>query len=133
MLYDDLKENPQRFVNELADFVGITRFPLAPSQVSYVHSSQPLTVPRSYYRTRSAGALADWFKAHRFERIVAAAKRSRLRRWFLGGGAGFAEMSPEIITSLYDQFRPEVEELESMLGRELARWKYHEARLMSAV
>jgi len=133
MLYDDLKQSPQLFVDELADFTRIPRFSLAPSQISYIHSSVPLTQPRSYYRTRSAGALADWFKAHRFGRIVAAAKRSRLGDWFLGGGASFKEMRPEIVSSLYDQFRPEVEELEIMLGRDLGAWKYREASLMSAV
>jgi hypothetical protein len=42
-------------------------------------------------------------------------------------------MRPEIVSSLYDQFRPEVEELETMLGRDLGAWKYQEASLMSAV
>ena len=133
MFYEDLKHDPQLFVNEVADFIEIPRFSLAPSQVSYIHSSQPLTQPRSYYRTRTAGVLADWFKAHRFDRIVAAAKRSRLRNWFLGGGARFAEIGPDVMSSLYDQFRPEIEELENMLGRDLSSWKYHEASLLSAV
>lgn len=133
LLYDDLKQDPQFFVNQLADFIGISRFPLAPSQVTHVHSSEPLTQPRSYYRTRSAGYLADWFKTHRFDRIVAAAKRSSLGTWFLGGGAGFAEMRPEVVRSLYDQFRPEVEELENMLGRDLGGWKYQDSGMLSVV
>lgn len=133
MFYEDLKLDPQLFVNEVADFLEIPRFELVPSQISYVHSSEPLTQPRSYYRTRGAGMLADWFKAHRFDRIVAVAKRSPLRNWFLGGGAKFGDMGPELISRLYDHFRPEVEELEHILGRDLAGWKYHEARILSAV
>src|SRR5262249_38980923 len=61
MFYEDLKDTPQRFVDDVADLIGIPRFALASSQVSRVHSSEPLTQPRSYYRTRGAGALADWF------------------------------------------------------------------------
>jgi Sulfotransferase domain len=133
MLYDDLKQEPQLFVDELAEFIGISRISLAPSQISYVHSSEPLTQPRNYYRTRSAGLLADWCKAHRFDHIVEVAKRSPLRSWFLGGGADFTEMSSELVSSLYEQFRPEVEELESMLGRDLGGWKSQEARLLSPV
>ena len=133
LLYDDLKDNPQFFVDQLADFIGISRFRLAPSQASHVHSSEPLTQPRSYYRTRSAGFLADWFKAHRFDRLVAAAKRSSLKTWFLGGGANFTEMSPQVVSNLYEQCRPEVEELENMLGRDLGEWKYQESRMLSAV
>jgi hypothetical protein len=133
LLYDDLNENPQFFVDQLTDFIGISRFRLAPSQTSHVHSSEPLTQPRSYYRTRSAGFLADWFKAHRFDRLVAAAKRSPLKTWFLGGGANFTEMDPEVVSNLYEQCRPEVEELENMLGRDLGPWKYQESRMLSAV
>jgi Sulfotransferase domain len=133
MLYEDLKQSPQRFVDDVADFIGIPRFKLAPSQVSHVHSSEPLTQPRSYYRTRGAGALAEWCKAHHFDRIVAIAKRSPLRDWFLGGGESFAEMDPELVNSLYERFRPEVEKLENILGRDLSSWKCEEGRLMSAV
>lgn len=133
MLYDDLKRDPQQFVDELAEFIGIAPFALAPTQVSHVHSSQQLTRPRNYYRTRSAGILAEWFKAHRLDLIVAAAKRSRLKTWFLGGGQGFDEMDPDIASNLCDQLRPEIEDLESMLGRDLASWKFHESRLLSAV
>lgn len=131
VLYDDLKRDPQGLIDEVADFVGIPRFALAQSQASYVHSSEPLTQPRSYYRTRSAGLLADWFKAHHFDRIVAIAKRSRIRNWFLGGGSGFEEMRPDLVSSLYERFRPEVEKLENLLGRDLGAWKYEEARMMS--
>jgi hypothetical protein len=133
MLYDDLKRHPQDFVDELSEFIGIPRFALAPTQVSHVHSSQRLTQPRNYYRTRSAGILAEWFKAHRLDLIVAAAKRSRLKTWFLGGGEGFDDIDPDIASNLCDQLRPEIEELESMLGRDLAGWKFHESRLLPAI
>jgi len=133
MFYEDLQQDPQLFVDEFADVIGIPRFSLAPAQVAYVHSSQPLTQPRNYYRTRSAGIMADWFKAHRLDRIVAAAKRSRLRSWFLGGGQDFDEIDPNLASSICDQLRPEIEKLESMLGRDLSSWKFHESRLVPAV
>lgn len=133
MLYDDLKQSPQVFVNEVADFIGIPRFTLAASQVSHVHSSEPLTQPRSYYRTRGAGALADWCKAHHFDRLVAVAKRTPLKAWFLGGGERFPQMDPDLVNSLYERFRPEVEKLENILGRDLSGWKCEDGRLLSAV
>jgi len=133
MLYEDLKQSPQGFVDDVADYIGIPRFALAPSQISHVHSSEPLTQPRSYYRTRGAGALADWFKAHHFDRIVAIAKRSQLRSWFLGGGERFHDMDSDFVNRLYERFRPEVEKLENILGRDLSGWKCEEGRFMSAV
>jgi hypothetical protein len=133
VLYDDLQHSPQSFVNDVADFIGVQRFALAPSQASRVHSSEPLTQPRSYYRTRGAGAVADWCKAHHLDRIVTLAKRSPLKRWFLGGGESFSEMNPRLVSELYERFRPEVEKLENILGRDLSGWKCEDGRLMSAV
>jgi hypothetical protein len=133
VLYDDLQHSPQSFVNDVADFIGVQRFALAPSQASRVHSSEPLTQPRSYYRTRGAGAVADWCKAHHLDRIVTLAKRSPLKRWFLGGGESFSEMNPRLVGELYERFRPEVEKLENILGRDLSGWKCEDGRLMSAV
>lgn len=133
MLYEDLQHSPQEFVNDVAEFIEIPRIALAPSQTSHVHSSEPLTQPRSYYRTRSAGAIAEWCKAHHLDRIVAIAKRSPLQRWFLGGGESFTEMDPELVSRLYERFRPEVEKLERILGRDLSGWKCEDGRLMSAV
>jgi hypothetical protein len=123
MLYDDLREQPQQFVNRLADFVAIPRFTLAHWQIGRIHGSDRMTQPRSYYRTRGATALADWFKAQRLDRVVAAVKTSPLIRLFLGGGPPFAETSEEVLRSLYELFRPEVEQLECMLNRNLAAWK----------
>jgi hypothetical protein len=41
----------------------------------------------------------------------------------LGGGRPFAEPSPELTARLYELFRPEVEELEKILQRDLSTWK----------
>jgi hypothetical protein len=123
MLYDDLRDQPQRFVDTLADFVEVSRFVLGSSQIGRIHGSDRMTQPRSYYRTRGATAMADWFKAQRLDRVVAAVKTSPLIRLFLGGGPPFSEMSEEALRSLYELFRPEVEQLEKILNRNLATWK----------
>jgi hypothetical protein len=123
MLYDDLRENPQTFLDTLVDFVGVPRFTLTESQTMCVHASETMTQPRSYHRTRRATAMADWCKARRLDKIVAAVRNSPLRRLFLGGGSPFGEFPAEISLRLYELFRPEVEELESILNRDLSAWK----------
>lgn len=133
VFYEDLKDSPQQFVQDVADFIGIPRFALPSSHVSRIHSSETLTKPRSYYRTRGAGVLAEWLKAHHLDRIVGIAKRSPLKGWFLGGGATFSDLHPELVSRLYERFRPEIEKLESILGRDLSAWKCEDGRLMSAV
>lgn len=79
--------------------------------------------PRSYARTRNATRVADWLKAQRFDRLVAAIRNSPLRQFFLSGGRPFADPPSEFAAGLYELFRPEVEELETILKRDLGAWK----------
>jgi hypothetical protein len=123
-LYDELEENPQSFVNTLAAFIGIPSFTLTPAQIEYVASSDSLTHPRSYYRTRGATLMADWLKARRFGNLVASVKNSPVRRFLLGGGSPFAELPLEFSRKLYEMFRCEVEQLEVLLHRDLSAWKF---------
>ena len=123
MLYDDLRDKPQKFLDTIVDFIDVPRFGLSHSQMMSVHASETMTHPRNYHRTRRATTMADWFKARRLDRVVAAVRNSPLRKLFLGGGLPFAEFSMETSLRLYEIFRPEVEELEGMINRDLSGWK----------
>jgi hypothetical protein len=126
-IYDDLRDDPQGFVDDVVDFIGVPRFPLADWQYGFVHVSDSMTQPRSYRRTRTATSVANWFKARRMDRVVSAFKRSRLRNLFLGGGAPFPKLSAELLIQLHQEFEPEVEALEEMLHRDLSAWKFRHA------
>ncbi len=128
-VYDDMRRDPQTYVDNLADFIDVPRFELSPSELKYVHASESMTHPRNFHRTRRATAVADWFKARRLDRIVAAVKRSPLRKFFLGGGPAFSDMPQEVSARLYEYFRSEVEELETMLNRDFSSWKASAANL----
>jgi hypothetical protein len=99
---------------------------LALSQHVAIHDSESMTQPRSYYRTRSATLAAEWFKSRRLGRFVIAFKRSMLHNLVMGGGKPFPPLSAEALKRLYEKSRPEVEELEVMLGRDLSSWKRSE-------
>jgi Sulfotransferase domain len=131
-IYDDLWNDPQGFVDAIVDFVGLQRFSLADWQYGLVHDSERMTQPRSYYRTRTATIVANWFKARRLDHVVSAFRRSRFRRFVLGGGAPFPKVSSELLTQLQAGFLPEVEELEEMLHRGLSTWKVRDERLVMA-
>jgi Sulfotransferase domain len=126
-VYDDLRENPQGFVDSVVDFIGVPRFKLAASQCGLVHDSDRMTQPRSYYRTRGARLVSEWFKSRRLDRMVTAFKRSALRKYVLGGGVPFTQPPTAISTKLYHELRPEVENLEVILGRDLSSWKFPNA------
>lgn len=127
--YEDLRDRSQVFVDELADFIGLPRFALTASQVRRIHTSESMTHPRSYYRTRGATLIAEWCKAQRLHTVVAAVKRSPLLRLFLGGGAPFSDLPLGAVQNLYELFRPEMEELEVLLSRDLTPWKFHESQI----
>jgi hypothetical protein len=122
-LYDDLRDEPQAYMDRLVDFIGIPRFQLTSSQLGFVNASEHMTHPRNYHRTRRASLAADWFKARRLGRLVARFKKSPLCRFVLGGGSPFADLPSETSGQMCEVFRPEVEELEAILNRDLSAWK----------
>ncbi len=122
-LYDDLRSNPQGFIDRLTDFLQIPRFELEESQLSEVFSSGQMTEPRSYLATRAGTAMAEWCKARKLDNIVASVRNSNVIKLFLGGGAPFPEISAETMHNISALLLPEIVELEAMLGCDLSKWK----------
>jgi hypothetical protein len=122
-VYEDLQRDPQAYLDTITDFLGIGRISLIGSQYRLVNGSEGLTHPRSYALTRAATRVADWFKSVRMDRLLAAAKRKHFLNLFLRSGSSFESLSPDRSRKLYELFRPEVEELESILNRGFPSWK----------
>ena len=122
-VHDDMETDPQGYLDKIVDFVGATRVKLQSRHLQRVLTSERMTQPRSYYWTRGALRLAEWSKARRLDGIVAAVKRMGGLRLFVGGGPAFPEVSVAQRTMLRELFRPEVEQLEVMLRRDLSAWK----------
>jgi len=122
-VHEDMETDPQGYLDKIADFVGAARLKLQPKHLQRVLTSERMTQPRSYYWTRGALRLAEWSKARRLDGIVAAAKRVGGLRLFLGGGPAFPEVPVVQRAMLRELFRPEVEQLEVMLRRDLSAWK----------
>lgn len=123
MIYDDLARDPQEFVSRVASFIGLKELKLNQAQLRRVFSTERMTRPRSYLATRTATAFADWCKSRRLDHLVASVRESALIKLFLGGGESLPQLPPETLEGLAELFRPEVEALESYLGRNLEHWK----------
>jgi hypothetical protein len=121
--YDDLVSDPQAFVNRIAAFIGLPPITVSQSQLQRVYSSQRMTRPRSYLATRAATRFANWCKSRHLDHLVASVRESALLDLFLGGGESLPSISPATLVDLAGTFRPEVEALESQLGRKLEYWK----------
>ena len=122
-IYDDLVSDPQAFVSRIAAFIGLPIITVSQSQLKRVYSSERMTQPRSYLATRTATAFADWCKSRRLDHLVASVRESALINLFLGGGESLPGLSPATLDELAEIFRPEIEALESQLGRNLGDWK----------
>lgn len=122
-VFDDIRHEPQKFLDTLTDFIGASRITLLAPQLELVHASEALTHPRSYLLTRAASAIADWCKAERLDGLLAATKRRSLLKLLLRSGAKFETVSGDLALKIYNLFRPEIEELELMLKRDFRMWK----------
>jgi sulfotransferase family protein len=122
MVFDDMQRDPQSFLDTLVDFVGVARLKLMPSQIRRVLTSEGMTAPRSYHWTRGAALLADWSRGRRLDTLVATAKNLGLPKLFLGGGPALEKLSPIQRLKLHELFRPEVEELQTLIHRDLSSW-----------
>ncbi|GAC1694531.1 MAG: hypothetical protein NVS9B5_37430 [Terriglobales bacterium] len=106
----------------LSDFIGVRRFPLTSTELTY--RAEVVTLPKSYHRTRIGTEVAHWWKAKNLNSVVTRVKDSFMLKLFLGGGPNFPEVPASVRQKLYEQFRPEVEELETLLNRDLSSWKF---------
>ncbi len=130
-IYDNLNLNPQLYLDEIVDFIGVRRFALTSSQLAFTHRAEEMTLPRNYRRTKLGLAAADWLKAQRLDIVVSKVKQSPMLKIFLGGGQHFDQVSEQVIRGLHEQFQPEVEELETLLNRDLSDWKTSDKYLHS--
>lgn len=124
LIYDDLCRRPQAFLDALADFIGLERFRLIPSEIHRIRASASMTFPRSRNCTRAAIRVANWCRRRGFQRIVTLVRNSPLSRFCLGGGPPFPPTPASTKTRLYELLRPEIEELEALLQLDLASWKH---------
>lgn len=123
VLQDDLKADPQRFLDQVCDFLGIPKISLAGSKLSSKVVNEITAQPRNPRLARMARLLKERLRDYGFYAPVDLLKRAGLRNFLFGGGEDFEPMRPETKARLKELYRPEVEALEEMLGRDLSAWK----------
>lgn len=123
LLQDDLKANPQDFLHQVCDFIRIPRIQLSdsisPSRMVNAIPSQP----RNPRLARAARIVRDRLQKRGGYAVVNLLNRTGLRNLLFSGGPAFEPMRPETDARLRKIFRPEVDALEQMLGRDLSAWK----------
>lgn len=122
-IYDDLAGDPQSYLDRVCDFIGARRVALGNRQIdrrarNYIERAPRYVVP-AWLLNRTWSALNS-YRAHTLARSL---KRSAMWSFVVEGGEPYPPLQPEIAARVRALFRPEVEELEDLIGRDLSAWK----------
>jgi Sulfotransferase domain len=121
--YDDLAADAQAYLDPICDFIGISRIPIGQSGLAKQRINTFSREPRSPRIARRARKLRDWLEEREAYRAISLLTRAGFWRFCFEGGEEFEPLDPGIEARLRDRFRPAVEELEEVAGRDLSAWK----------
>lgn len=132
LIQDDLKTDAQAFLDRVCDFIQIPRFHLGDPTMQYKKVNTVSSQPKYPRIARTVRIVRDRLQRNGNYGLVNLLKRTGVRDFIFGGGPDFERLRPETDARLREFFRPEVEALEQMLGRDLSAWKTPRTRTISA-
>jgi Sulfotransferase domain len=119
--YEDLRADPQRFIDSVTQFIGAPGIDLKKSAVGTMQLNR---------RARSARNPELAARSLRLQKSLVRRRMYRTRailgpllRCCFGRGDPFPEISPQTARMLRDYFRPDIEALEELVQRDLSSWK----------
>jgi Sulfotransferase family len=133
LIHDDLEADAQSYLDRVCDFISIARIAIAKSPIGARRVNTFSAPPRNQRLARRARKLRDWLKAGEAYSAINLLGRIGVWRYCFEGGEDFAPLSHAVESRLRDRFRPEVEALEDLIGRDLSPWKNPDAGARSAV
>ncbi len=126
-LYEDLKRDAQRFLDDLCEFAGIQPFTLEDSESGGKNRVNAMEHrPRTYMAARVATIARRSLSSLGAHRLLEMWGRSLLGKQLSAvvyDGQPIPLLEPGTRARLRHYFRPEVETLEKMIGRDLSAWK----------
>jgi hypothetical protein len=124
LLYDDLRADPQTYLNKVCAFVGIPPIDLSrtPGATEPVNLSEQ--TPRSMMVARAMLKVRDALIRRRYRRLARLVEAGTpLWKLSFSGGRSYPPLDPAFETNLRKILNPEIENLECLLGRDLSAWK----------
>jgi len=123
LLNDDLRAEPQAYLDRVCDFVGIGRYPVPPSAAEGEMINSINDLPRFPRVARKARHFMYWLEEKQAYGTSNFLERAGAWRFVFGGGDRFPPLDPAIAARLHEIMRPEIDALEPMIGRDLSAWK----------
>jgi hypothetical protein len=121
--YDDLERSPQMFIDRITDFIGAQRIKVEGSPLASERVNTVTQAPRSPRLAAKARNLRGSLKMRGMHWAVDLLGAAGVWKFCFGRGEEFAALDPAIDARLREHFRPEVEALERLIGRDLSVWK----------
>ncbi len=122
-MYDELRSEPQRYVDRVTDFIGIERISLAEKSHLSNETNSFARAPKNRRLARKASRLRVWLRGHQAYGVLNLLERSGVWAFCSGRGELFPPLTPEQDARLRALYLPEVEALEEMLKIDLSAWK----------
>jgi hypothetical protein len=121
LIHEDTHADRQGYVDRLCDFIGARRLDLKSITIEREPAAHVERAPKSRRTARRALRLRDLLEERGHPRLL-----DLMEPFFefcMGRGEIFPPLSSELETKLKERFRPEVEQLEDLLGRDLSVWR----------
>lgn len=129
VLNDDLEADPQSYVDQVTQFIGVGSIKIAAPDTPQARRNAIETAPRSAALARAARKLRSTLGANGFYRARTFLDRAGVRRYCSEGGAPFGPVKPDTRLWLQQQLLREIEQLEQLIGRDLVAWKSNRSRV----
>jgi hypothetical protein len=122
-IYDELRAQPQKYLNRVTDFMGAERIALSELTQISDDVNAFTRAPKNRKLARKATRLMFWLQGHQAYGVINLLERSGLWEFCSGRGEPFPPLTLEEDARLRQRFLPEVEALEDMLAIDLSAWK----------
>jgi hypothetical protein len=124
LFYEDLRSNPQGYLNTICDFLGVDRLSLDKSSVGKTTIHDAPRAVRITAISRFAGASYWWLSTHGLKSFMsiglAQSVKNRLQKLFVEQFEPLDALAAEEIRRIA---LSDIESLEDITGRDLRKWK----------
>ena len=122
-LYDDLRRQPQEYLDSITGFIGTARISLAGQAERREVINSFDRAPRSFKIAQNARHLRLNLRERDWNRTATLLARLGVWSWCAGGGEKFPSLTAEQDAHFRSMYLPEIEALEQLLALDLSAWK----------
>ena len=116
-MYDELRSDPQQYLNRVTGFVGIDRIALSDRPRIRDDVYAFYRAPRNRRLARKAWRMKHWLKGRQAYGVINLLERAGVWQFCAGRGEPFPPLTPEQDARLRERFLPEVEALKHARDR----------------